>query len=91
MDDLVMKRKLDSNDLRKREFDRRLEREMRAIDKVISSAKYFTKNNHFKSILQADQSVNTDAEGMTMDTKKRGHSRRSSSVGIQNDILKDYD
>jgi len=85
-----MKRKLDSNDLRKREFDRRLEKEIRAIDKVISSAKYFTKNHHSKSILKADQSVNTDAEGMTMDTKKR-HSRRSSSVGIQNEILKDYE
>lgn len=35
--ELAMKRKLDREELRKREFDRKLEREMRAIESVLTT------------------------------------------------------
>ncbi len=45
--DLIMKKKLQKEELRKRDFDRKLEREMRAIETVLTS-KYSSRLNHNK-------------------------------------------
>jgi hypothetical protein len=48
--DMAFQKKLSLEELRKREFDRKLERNMRAIEDVIS--KKFQSNSHFKETHQ---------------------------------------